>query len=324
MSDQAGPESARDPAEFVARMRELKRRSGLSYRQLEERAAARGEVLARSTIADGLRKDTLPRPDVLGAFVRACGAGPAETVAWLEARDRLAAEPVVTRPAPGPLHETGPAATPDPGTPRQPWWRATPRRPALLAAVLVLLLGAGAWVLWPGEESNEVPGTAFDIGWYEIRPARTPELCVTDGRERTGRYADAVAVQLPCAEIEVPRVALRPADEDGSTYIEWHHPEEGRGCLTVLRTGSGTGLLEPRDDCAGMDIPGQFFRFEPVPETPDTYRVHTDGSEECLGILDDEEVAGAEVVETPCADEPAQQFVVVATGETDTVPTPGG
>ncbi|TDC23095.1 XRE family transcriptional regulator [Streptomyces sp. 8K308] len=322
MPEEAGPGSARDPAEFVARMRELKRRSGLSYRQLEERAAARGEVLARSTIADGLRKDALPRPDVLGAFVRACGAGPAETVAWLEARERLAAEPVVTRSTTEPATE--PAATPAPEPPRKPARRVTRGRLAVLVAVLALLLGAGAWALWPGDEpADDGPAAAFDVGWYEIRPARTPELCVTEGRERTGRYGSAVATQQPCAEIEVPRVALRPA-WDGFHYIEWHHPEEGRGCLTVMRTGSGTGLLEPRDDCVGEDIPEQLFRFEPVAGAPDTYRVRTngpDGSDECLGILDDEETAGAEVVETPCAEGPAQQFVVAATGQTDTVPT---
>ena len=33
------PQQARDTAEFVAALRELKDRSGLTYRQLEERAA---------------------------------------------------------------------------------------------------------------------------------------------------------------------------------------------------------------------------------------------------------------------------------------------
>ncbi|MCX5065224.1 tetratricopeptide repeat protein [Micromonospora lupini] len=68
----------------------LKEDSGYTYRQLEQRAARRGDVLARSTIADMLRRDSLPRADTLIAFVRACA--PAQDArTWLAARNRLAA-----------------------------------------------------------------------------------------------------------------------------------------------------------------------------------------------------------------------------------------
>lgn len=83
------PEGARDAGELIASMRQLKQRSGLTYRQLEQRAAARGEVLARSTLADLLNGERLPRPEVLAAFVRACGEEAAVEV-WLRARHRLA------------------------------------------------------------------------------------------------------------------------------------------------------------------------------------------------------------------------------------------
>jgi transcriptional regulator with XRE-family HTH domain len=92
------PQQPRNAAEFAARLRQLKDRSGLSYRQLEERAAERGEVLPRSTLADVLRHDALPRPEMLTAFLNACGAGH-ETEAWLAARNRIAeSEPSGTRP----------------------------------------------------------------------------------------------------------------------------------------------------------------------------------------------------------------------------------
>ncbi|MFE2671379.1 helix-turn-helix domain-containing protein [Streptomyces mirabilis] len=54
-------------------MRRLKERSGLTYRELEVKAARNGDMLARSTLADVLGRTNLPRPDVLAAFVRACG-----------------------------------------------------------------------------------------------------------------------------------------------------------------------------------------------------------------------------------------------------------
>ncbi|MEV2192676.1 helix-turn-helix domain-containing protein [Streptomyces phaeochromogenes] len=92
------PQGTRNAAEFAARLRQLKDRSGLSYRQLEERAAERSEVLPRSTLADVLRHEALPRPEMLTAFLNACGAG-AEAEGWLAARNRIAeTEPSGTRP----------------------------------------------------------------------------------------------------------------------------------------------------------------------------------------------------------------------------------
>ncbi|MFJ8713158.1 RICIN domain-containing protein [Streptomyces violaceus] len=87
------PHEARSAAEFVACLRWLKEQSGLTYRQLEANAERGGDVLARSTAADALRRDSLPRAEVVVAFVRACG-GNEDAAVWLEARDRLAtAEP---------------------------------------------------------------------------------------------------------------------------------------------------------------------------------------------------------------------------------------
>ncbi|MFI6376478.1 RICIN domain-containing protein [Streptomyces sp. NPDC050546] len=84
------PHEARSAAEFVVCMRRLKEQAGLTYRQLEANAERRGDVLARSTAADALRRDSLPRAEVVVAFVRACG-GNEDVAVWLETRDRLAA-----------------------------------------------------------------------------------------------------------------------------------------------------------------------------------------------------------------------------------------
>ena len=98
------PDDAADPAEFIEMLRDLKDRSRLTYRQLEQRAAAAGDVLARSTAADILRRSSLPRPEVVAAFVRACGAED-QVETWLRARHRLAA---------GEFAPPSPAADPPP------------------------------------------------------------------------------------------------------------------------------------------------------------------------------------------------------------------
>ncbi|MER5934977.1 XRE family transcriptional regulator [Streptomyces sp. NPDC002054] len=83
------PDQATQTAELVAFMRQLRDVSGLTYRDLERRAADLGEMLPRSTLATVLRHDLLPRPEVLRAFLVACGYdGPVD--AWLAARDRIA------------------------------------------------------------------------------------------------------------------------------------------------------------------------------------------------------------------------------------------
>ncbi|CAL9307112.1 helix-turn-helix domain-containing protein [Streptomyces sp. SudanB25_2051] len=86
-----GPRDVHDPAGFVARLQELKDWSGLTYRELTARAEAVGDSLPRSTVANMLSRATLPREELLVAFVRACGAGPDETERWLAARKHLAA-----------------------------------------------------------------------------------------------------------------------------------------------------------------------------------------------------------------------------------------
>ncbi|WP_375708365.1 helix-turn-helix domain-containing protein [Actinomadura sp. K4S16] len=85
----------RSSGEFVSSLRHLKQRSGISYRQLERRAEAAGDTLPRSTIAQALTGETLPRRETVEAFVRAC-LGPEQAVTeaaqWLAVYDRLAGD----------------------------------------------------------------------------------------------------------------------------------------------------------------------------------------------------------------------------------------
>ncbi|MFF5719507.1 RICIN domain-containing protein [Streptomyces buecherae] len=118
------PRAARTPAEYVAALRALREEAGLSYRRLERRAHAVGEVLPRATVAGALVRTALPRAELVTAFVRACGGDAAAVGAWLDARERLAASARATATNPPRTGEPGPR-TEEPG-PRTE--EADPRR----------------------------------------------------------------------------------------------------------------------------------------------------------------------------------------------------
>ncbi|MFD3524378.1 XRE family transcriptional regulator [Streptomyces sp. NPDC058653] len=319
-------------------MRQLKERSGLTYRQLEESAAQHGEVLPRSTLADVLRRGSLPRPEVLTAFVRACGEYD-RVDAWLAARDRIAAAappPTTTAPtgmngssptgATGPGVSTapvGPAGSAESAGPVGPAGPAAPesgstdrggargrrlRRPWTVAAVggLVLLVAAGtlAYVLNGSGSSSAAQGPAE--GWSRIRPVATPDLCLTEGRARDGSYESAVAVQNPCDKVKHPRTYLERTD-DGLYRIQWHHPEFGKGCLTALASGPVQGMFEPRDNCAEAT---RFHIERAEAPLPDGYRLRLADSDLCVGIANGETGPGTEAIQQECGEQADQQFLV--------------
>jgi len=84
--------------------------------------------------------------------------------------------------------------------------------------------------------------------------------------------------------------------------IQWHHPEHGIGCLTVIPDGDGRDLVEPRDNCDD-EQPTQRFLVEPVgpPEAPDL-RLRVADTERCLGVRGEELAEGAELVQGPCSE----------------------
>ncbi|MGW3951224.1 XRE family transcriptional regulator [Streptomyces sp. NPDC004752] len=293
------PYEARDAAGFIAAMRRLKELSGLTYRELEERAAKNGDLLARSTLSDMLRRTSLPRPDVLAAFVHACGDGQ-RVGAWLEARDRIAAGTTTAVPPtpPEPEAEAPPRIAASTGSrPRRTKGRTVLRATGLMVPLLALAI----WGLLP--DGSDTPGTP--VGWVTIRPVRTPELCLTDGRDRDGAYDSAVAVQLPCAQATVPRTYLEPAGE-GLYRIQWHHPQEGKGCLTVMHTGRAKGMLEPRNDC----IQATLFRVQATAAAKEGFRLRPAHSSMCIGIADDDTAEGAEATEERCTGAADQRFLI--------------
>ncbi|WP_432120001.1 helix-turn-helix domain-containing protein [Streptomyces sp. bgisy032] len=93
-------------------MRALKAWSGLTYREIAARAQRNGDSLPSSTLATVLGRATLPREDVVRAFVRVCG-GEDETDAWLRARSGIVR--AAWTPA-GPDGATGPAVNDGEGT----------------------------------------------------------------------------------------------------------------------------------------------------------------------------------------------------------------
>lgn len=327
------PGEAADPAEFVDLLRHLKDRSRLTFRQLEQHAVAAGDVLARSTAADILRRSTLPRPEVLAAFVRACGAGD-QVDEWLRARDRLAAGAYASA---DPTVETSVGAStgdvltggPDEARPR---WFARPV-PLALLVVATLLVGVGAFFWWPDDNerrTSEKPavgqsptgsapagGTTSGAGQRSpasgrsrIHLARDPQLCISEGRDRSGRYESEVAAQRPCAGATPPETYLVPVT-DGMYFVRWEHPINGVGCLTVRREDPGRNLIEPQHQCR-TDSWDQLFRFEPTGSTSDAYRMRPAGSDLCVGIRDDDTEVPAEAAAEPCTGQPDQVFLVDA------------
>ncbi|MDG9675407.1 helix-turn-helix domain-containing protein [Micromonospora sp. DH14] len=344
------PDEAADPAEFVDLLRQLKDRSRLTYRQLEQRAAAAGDVLARSTAADVVRRNTLPRPEVVAAFVRACGAGD-EVEVWLRARHRLAVgayapesptpdPPSTDRTAPDhPSPETTVPGVVD-GSATRSRWLTQPLPLALsLVGTLLVALGIGVWIQRPDDKQRTTPlgesttsasasptstpdGSAGQPATpdgsagatlapsarlSQIRPARSPQFCVTEGRDRTGRYPHEVAVQRPCAEATPPDTYLEPVS-DGVYFIKWNHPAHGVGCLSVRDEDPGRNMLEPVNDCSTTS--SRLFRFESTGSTPTAYRIRPADVDLCVGLRDDDTEVSAEALAEPCTDGADQVFLV--------------
>ncbi|MCX4906522.1 helix-turn-helix domain-containing protein [Streptomyces sp. NBC_00878] len=322
----------RDIAALVGLLRELKERSGLTLRELEGRAQARGELLARSTVSDMLRGTRLPGPETLAAYVRACGAAEADVPAWLEARQRAeegaGARPPETAPGSGPaaadsaagrIHSWVAAVRIGGLRRRTKWWVLAGTVTAALAAISVLVwtLSTAAGSSPPSPPASSAGPEAATVkalrGFAEIRPARTPHLCLTEGRDTRGEYLNAVAAQLPCEEARPPHTYLRPVDPSASRttyFIEWQHPQHGRGCLTLRREGPGQDLLEPWPwKSCDANRPYQHFRIEPVGRTT-RYLLRLEGTRSCVGLRDDSTKTGADVTVKPCDGTADQEFLI--------------
>ncbi|GAA4698183.1 helix-turn-helix domain-containing protein [Streptomyces youssoufiensis] len=301
------PQQAANVREFTTAMRQLKERSGLTYRQIEERAAERGEVLARSTLADVLGGKVAPRPELVAAFVRVCGDE--ERVSeWLEARERAVSG--------GGSRADSADSEAEAGAPTQRARRGTRQRrvPALLLGIAVVSLGvATVWgtgiVGEPGGSSGgggDAPAPSGKRavpprGPVEIRPALADGLCLTDGHAEG--YDSLVAVQRPCQDVAPQETELVPAA--GGTYrVQWFHPDHGRGCLNVVTARAGAALLEPWEDCAKTSR----FHLEPAASGGGGQYVLRVAGGGCVAIGGSAKSAGAPAVKQPCDGSAAQVF----------------
>lgn len=319
------PEQAGTPAEFTAALRALRTWSGLTFRQLENKATAHGDTLPASTIATTLGRTTLARERFVDAFTRACGLDEEGIHRWLSIRQHIATDEQPPARAVDDRDSQVPASG-EPHPVRHPRWRPAaalvtagrhPRWRLAAALVAAASLGAGGALglssLFSGRESSAMPVTGLRIlpvgSWARIHPARNPDFCLTEGRDRTGRYETAVAAQQPCTEAVLPRVFLEPLGSN-IAQIQWHHPKYGIGCLTVLQKGPGRDLLEPRDDCADDDEAQQFRIDLFGPPAAGHFRIHPVSTGQCLSLRDQDTVAGTEIIQGRCSGALDQEFLI--------------
>jgi hypothetical protein len=185
----------------------------------------------------------------------------------------------------------------------------------LAGSVTTGLVVVTAWTL-SAAVGSPPPSPNSLRGYAEIRPARTPHLCLTEGRDTRGEYLNAVAAQLPCEEARPPHTYLRPVDPAASRtpyFIEWQHPEHDAGCLTLRRGGPGKDLLEPWPwkNCDATRAYQQ-FRIEPVGRAGDRYRLRLEGTQRCVGLRDDSTETGADATVEPCNGTTDQEFLIRA------------
>ncbi|MGN9794794.1 helix-turn-helix domain-containing protein [Streptomyces sp. OZ13] len=331
------PDRVRDPAEFVAAMQALKDRSGLTYRELTSRAEAVGDVLPRSTVANMLGRTTLPREELVAAFVRACGAGPGELDAWLRLRKELTRRerpgiavseatdggqggqaPALTESGREPRSGDEPApATADgvslrPGTaPRpdgpEPAPSGARRRlrplPAVAAAVVIAAAVTAAALHFGGgtEADDEPPAVSGPApGPVQIR-AVDSGLCLAEQGGQNGQL-----YQQPCSPDSIPRFSLKRIGTDWR--LETFHTTFGWGCTGVQEKSTEAGAPVEDQEC-GKRGPAEAFRLEPVGKPVRGYRLRPVHSGLCAGVeAADSEKKGADIRQLGCTDDGTGQL----------------
>ncbi|WP_460806205.1 helix-turn-helix domain-containing protein [Micromonospora zhanjiangensis] len=258
------PDHASSPAEFIGVMRALKEWSGLTYRQLQRRAGKTGDTLPHSTIAAVLSRGTLPREELVAAFVRACGQDETAVTIWLAARKRLAAQAALDTPVPGaPAVPEPPAggSAPDPADLPAPAAVDVPRpvaqhRPTPPAASLPNL---------PAVESP-TPGVPV----VEERSAAAPEVTAVD-TVRPAAAGGPDRPDAPMAEIGFPAVAGPGPEQPGPVPAQSPVPPErpvtraeARNSAPVFASGrlASVAARRKKEGWVGM------HRHDPATEVP--------------------------------------------------------
>ena len=146
------PTAADGDAAFIAELRRLKIWSGLSFRQLERRAAAAGHTLPASTTATMLGRSSLPREELLATFVQACGLSGQEVLPWLTTRAMIA-------------DGTKAAAQPVPTTQSGPRTSSRWRLAVVAAAALGIAFASGAAIAAGVETTSIIDEEVVAAAW---------------------------------------------------------------------------------------------------------------------------------------------------------------
>lgn len=314
------PERAQNSAEFVAQMQALKEWSGLTYRELTAWADAAGDVLPRSTVANMLSRSTVPREELVAAFVRACGCGPGATETWLRVRKELTRRERQSLEVPEyglGDSEPGPGADEPPSaeSPRRPW----PARAVLPSAVVALGVVALAVTLATrdSDDSNEQgkkprPGatkTEKQVTFLPPGPPRSGRLqiravhsglCLAEDGGQNGQL-----YQQPCASGTTPRFSLKQV---GSGWrIVTFHKKYGEGCTGVMEKSTEIGAPVEDQEC-GKRGPAEAFRFEPVGTPVRGYRLRPLHTDLCAGVEKAVTRPGAEIRQLACTEDAKGQL----------------
>ncbi|MEU7279464.1 helix-turn-helix domain-containing protein [Streptomyces sp. NPDC045431] len=299
------PREARDPAAFIALLQDLKGWSGLTYRELSARAEALGEVLPRSTVANMLARTTVPREELLSAFVRACGVGPEALESWLAVRKELAGrERWFELSGSGSGSETETEPDPEAGEPGEE--PPATARGALqawfvpLVAVLALVVAATTVVafLRGGDEEHVKEDAAAPAPGPVLIRAVHSGLCLN---ERPGQQSGQV-YQVPCAGATVPRYALVRLG-GGLWRIRSDHPEFGPGCSGIPVEATEQHGAPLIDQECGKRGPREAFRIEGFGDPVAGYRLRSAHSDLCLRIRDASREPWTDVIQEACRED---------------------
>ncbi|GGT06346.1 XRE family transcriptional regulator [Streptomyces atratus] len=301
------PREARSAAEFIALLRVLKDASGLTFRELTLRADAVGDVLPRSTIANMLGRTSVPREELLAAFVRACGCGPTEIEDWLGVRKELAvhgqraATARAVEDEGGTEEEAGevpgaPAGeSPEPPAGPPPARRRS--RTFLVAAVSLLVLAAAAVtvaLLVRDEQPGPTPVAGPVAGrTVQIRSVHSG-LCLSEKRgSDSGRI-----YQVPCDEETIPAFSLRPLGDDVWRIVT-DHPDFGPGCTGIWDGMREAGALMQDQEC-GKRGDAEAFWIEPQGHPVKGYRIRPAHTHLCVGAEAGSSKPDTEMVQMGC------------------------
>ncbi|WP_144070171.1 XRE family transcriptional regulator [Nonomuraea indica] len=218
-----------------------------------------------------------------------------------------------------------PAARLAPETPRRHPVRPAVWRSALVVVVVValvlmagpaLLNGAGDPLESHASASHTTSPGVLPDGWYLVRPAHVADrdLCVGEGLERSGRTDRPLAVQRSCAAL-TPDTYLKSLGA-GVYELQWHHPVQGVGCLTVDQAHLGDEALVAPTDCTGAAH--QRFLLAPA-HAGRGHVLRPVHSGKCLGLLYGEADIhpGAELAQLTCSGKRDQIFRLDPTDRPD-------